>query len=69
MKTSVLAAAFGLGLLSCGAAFGAESAPVAKPDKAAMEARAQECLKEAEVRGLHGKERRKFKEKCKRGEK
>jgi hypothetical protein len=76
MKTSILAAAFGLGLLVCGAAQSAETAvptpiatTVAKPDKAAVEARSQECLKEAEVRGLHGKERRKFKEKCKRGEK
>ena len=80
MKTSVLAAAFGFGLLACGAVSAAETVataatpaptPVAtmKPDKAAMQARAQECSKEAEVRGLMHKERKKFREKCLKGEK
>ncbi|MDE3175439.1 MAG: phosphate starvation-inducible protein PsiF [Pseudomonadota bacterium] len=40
-----------------------------KPDKAEMSARAQECSKEADAKGLHGKERKHFREKCKKGEK
>ncbi len=41
----------------------------AKPDKAETHARSQECSKEADALGKHGAERRKFREKCKRGEK
>ena len=33
-----------------------------------MEAKSQECSKEADAKGLHGKERKKFREKCKKGE-
>ena len=76
MKTSILAAAFGLGLLVSGSAYALDAATpsptptaAAKPDKAAMEARSQECSKEADAKGLHGKERKKFREKCKKGEK
>ena len=82
MKTSIFAAVFGLSCLVAGAAFAtdaaspspsptpsASSTPMAKPDKAAMEAKAQECSKEADAKGLHGKERKKFREKCKKGEK
>ena len=78
MKLFVLAAALGLGLFASGAAFATDAAApaatpspaasaVAKPDKAAMEARSQECSKEADAKGLHGKERKKFREKCKKG--
>ncbi len=72
MKTSIAAAALGLGLVFAGAASAAPAAattPAPKLDKAAIEARSQQCRKEAEVRGLHGKEFRKFKEECKRAEK
>jgi hypothetical protein len=80
MKISVVAAAFGFGLLAWGAAFATETVanaaataptPTAtmKPDKAAMQARAQECSKEAEVQGLMHKERKKFREKCMKGAK
>ena len=80
MKISMLAAAFGLGLLVSGAAYATEAAApaagatpaattMAKPDKAAAEARSQECSKEADAKGLHGKERKKFREKCKKGDK
>ena len=77
MKTSILAVAFGLGLFVSGAAYATDPATpaapaagtMAKPDKAAMEARSQECSKEADAKGLHGKERKKFREKCKKGEK
>jgi hypothetical protein len=78
MKLFVLAAALGMGLLASGAAFATDAAAPAatpspaattmvKPDKAAMEARSQECSKEADAKGLHGKERKKFREKCKKG--
>jgi hypothetical protein len=74
MKFSVLAAALGLVLLASGSAgavdYGVASPSLtatAKPDKAALQARSQECAKEADVRGLKGKERRRFKEKCRKG--
>ena len=78
MKTSILAAMFGLGLLVSGAAYAPDAAaptprlrPTAtvKADPAATEARSQECSKEADAKGLHGKERKKFREKCKKGDK
>ena len=80
MKTSILAVTFGLGLLVSGAAYATDAAApaaspsptptataAAKPDKAATEARSQECSKEADAKGLHGKERKKFREECKKG--
>lgn len=78
MKMCILAVALGLDLLVSGAALATDAAApaasptptatmVVKPDKAAMEARSQECSKEADVQGLRGKERRRFKDKCKRG--
>ena len=80
MKTSILAVTFGLGLLVSGAAYATDAAAPAatpsptataapKPDKAATDARSQECSKEADAKGLHGKERKKFREKCKKGDK
>jgi hypothetical protein len=78
MKLSILVAALGLGLLASGSALATEAAapaaspsPMAttmmKPDKAAMEARSQECSKQADAKGLHGKARREFRAKCKKG--
>jgi ribosomal protein L12E/L44/L45/RPP1/RPP2 len=76
MKALILAAAFGLGLAVSGAAYATDAAATApaataaaKPDQAAKEARSQECSKEADAKGLHGKERKKFREKCKKGDK
>jgi hypothetical protein len=80
MKFSLLAAALGLSLLVSGAAGATDAeAPVAsptpmatmtaKPDKAAMEARSEECTKEADAQGLKGHKRRVFRAKCKRGAK
>jgi hypothetical protein len=80
MKTSMLAVTFGLGLLVSGAAYATDAAAptpsptptataAAKPDKAAMEARSQECSKEADAAGVHGHKRKVFREKCKKGEK
>jgi hypothetical protein len=39
---------------------------MAKP-KAAMTPESQKCSDEADAKGLHGKERKKFREKCKKG--
>jgi hypothetical protein len=77
MKTSIVAAVFGLGLLVSGAAYALDAAATPSPtptatvkaDPAAKEARSQECSKEADAKGLHGKERKKFREKCKKGDK
>jgi hypothetical protein len=45
------------------------AAPAAAPkaDAAAKAAKSAECSKEAEAKGLHGKERKKFREECKKG--
>jgi hypothetical protein len=78
MKTSILAAALGVSLLVSGAAYATDAAaPAASPapmatavvkgDKAANEARSQECSKEADAQGLKGHKRKVFREKCKRG--
>ena len=78
MKIAFLAAAFSLACLVSTSSFAtdystADATPspgaAAKPDKAAMQARAQECSKEADAKGLHGKARRDFRAKCKRGDK
>ncbi len=67
MKIFVLAAALGLGIAASGPVLAAAASTSPKLDKAALQARAQECIREADVRGLKGKERRRFKEKCKNG--
>ncbi len=80
MKLYLLAAAFGLSALVSGSALATDAAApaaspspmasgMAKPDKAAMEAKSQECSKEADAQGLHGHKRKVFREKCKKGEK
>ena len=38
-----------------------------KKDMADKTAKSQECSKEADAKGLHGKERKHFREKCKEG--
>ena len=56
---------------------GAAATPEAKPapkkkamrtETAEMKAKARECSKKATEKGLHGKARKEFREKCKRGE-
>ena len=80
MKLAISAAVFGAALLVSASAFATDAAApaaspspsssmMAKPDKAAMSARAQECSKEADAKGLHGKERKTFREKCKKSAK
>ena len=83
MKTSLFAAVLGLGVLVSGAALATDAAapatpaatPMAAPAGGAMmktnaadkAAKSQECSKEADAKGLHGKERKAFREKCKMG--
>ena len=81
MKTTLFAAVLGLGVLVGGAAYATDAAAPATPaatpspaagsmmknDKADTAAKSQECSKEADAKGLHGKERKHFREKCKEG--
>jgi hypothetical protein len=43
-------------------------APAAPANAAAKAAKSKECSKEADAKGLHGKARKEFRAKCKRGE-
>ncbi len=43
-------------------------APAAKAVKKERTAKSLECSKKADEKGLHGKERQKFRQKCKKGE-
>ena len=81
MKISMLASALAFGLLASGAAF-AQTAPATpaatpaatattKPAPAATTdatkaAKSAECSKEADAKGLHGKDRKKFRADCKK---
>jgi hypothetical protein len=55
-------------MLLMGSAFAQTAAPAAKAEKAPMvhSAASLECSKEADAKGLHGKERKKFRSECKR---
>jgi hypothetical protein len=70
MKISSRAAATAFAsLLLMGSAFAQTTAPAAKSDtKAPMvhSAASLECSKEADAKGLHGKERKKFRAECKK---
>jgi hypothetical protein len=70
MKISSRAAATAFAsLLLMGSAFAQTAAPAAKSDtKAPMvhSAASLECSKEADAKGLHGKERKKFRSECKK---
>ena len=71
---SRLAAAALASLLVSGAAFAQTAAPAAKSDAAATtdkkaapkahSAESLECSKQADAKGLHGKERKKFRSEC-----
>jgi len=76
MKISTVISAFAFSaLLMGGAAYAVEAAPAAKPAAATTapmatsthSAKSVECSKEADAKGLHGKERKKFREECKKG--
>jgi hypothetical protein len=68
ISSRALATAFA-SMLLIGSAFAQTAAPAAKTDtKAPMvhSAASLECSKEADAKGLHGKERKKFRSECKR---
>jgi psiF repeat len=72
MKLSALASVAVLAVaLSAGAAFAQTTAPAAGETTtmtpAARSAKSVECSKEADAKGLHGAERKKFRAKCKEG--
>jgi hypothetical protein len=67
-----LAAVGTVALLSGGVAVAQTAAPAAKPAaaakmKAPRTAKSIECSKQADAKGLHGKERKKFRAECKKG--
>jgi hypothetical protein len=70
MKISSRAAATAFAsLLLMGSAFAQTTAPAAKSDTKAPvvhTAASLECSKEADAKGLHGKERKKFRSECKK---
>jgi hypothetical protein len=65
MRISTFISAIALGAFVSGSAFALDAAAAA-PDAAARTARGAECSKLADAKGLHGKERRKFREECKK---
>ena len=74
MKLSALASAAVLAVaLSAGAAFAQTTAPAPAAGAtttmtpAARSAKSIECSKEADAKGLHGSERKKFRAECKKG--
>ncbi len=67
MKILPIAAALALGWFSVSAASAEEAeAATAKPDAAAKAARTVECNKQADAKGLHMKDRKKFLSDCKK---
>jgi hypothetical protein len=70
MKISTLVTAAAMSAFLAGAAFAQTTTPApapAKPAPVAHSAKSIECSKEADAKGLHGKERKKFREECKKG--
>jgi hypothetical protein len=70
MRISTFVSAIAFGVLVSGAAYALDAATpeATSADAAARAAKSAECSRQADVKGLHGPERRKFREKCKRGE-
>jgi hypothetical protein len=69
MRFSTLVAAIAFSALSCGAAFALDAAqptPGATPaaDAGAKAAKSSECYKQADLKNLHGNDRRKFHHEC-----
>jgi psiF repeat len=65
MRISTFVSAIALGVLLSGSAFALDAAAPA-PDAAARAAKSAECSKQADAKGLHGKDRKKFREECKK---
>lgn len=70
MKLTALVSAGVAVMFSVSVAFAQTSAPApaAPADAAAKTAKSKECSKAADAKGLHGKARKEFRAKCKRGE-
>lgn len=70
MKISTLVTAVAMSAFLAGGALAQTAAPAPAPAKAptaAHSAKSIECSKEADAKGLHGKERKKFRAECKKG--
>jgi hypothetical protein len=68
MKITTLVTAAALSAFLAGSAFAQTAAPApAKAAPVAHSAKSIECSKEADAKGLHGKERKKFRAECKKG--
>ena len=70
MKLSAIVSAGIAVMFSASVAFAQASAPApaAPADAAAKAAKSKECSKEADAKGLHGKARKEFRAKCKKGD-
>jgi hypothetical protein len=70
MKFSAIVSAGVAVMFSASVAFAQASAPApaAPADAAAKAAKSKECSKEADAKGLHGKARKEFRAKCKKGD-
>ena len=74
MKLTTLVTAAALSAFVMGGAFAQTAAPApaaptaAKPAPVAHSAKSIECSKEADAKGLHGKDRKKFRAECKKGQ-
>lgn len=77
MKLSTLASVVAVAaFLTGGAAFALDAAkpaaspaasPASSPASSAKSAKSEDCSKQADAKSLHGKERKKFREECKKG--
>lgn len=72
MRISTFATAVAVGVLVSGAACAYDAAapapaPASAADVAAKKIKSDECYKEADLKGLHNKERRKFHRECVEG--
>lgn len=66
LKSSIAAACVG-GLLSFGVLVATTGVSEAAKAKIEQTAKSKECSAQADAKGLHGKERKSFRAKCKRG--
>jgi hypothetical protein len=68
MRISTFVSAIALSALVASSAFALDAAaPSPSNDAAAKAAKSAECSKQADAKGLHGKDRKKFREECKKG--
>jgi hypothetical protein len=70
MRVTTFVFAIAFGVLVSGAAYALDAAAPATPspvDVAAKKAKSDDCYKQADVKGLHGKDRKKFHRECVEG--